>query len=163
MVIHLLEQSPSHAVRVTAPFTQGGLWCGATGETILDKSHTSPVDCCLLPVSTAATHLFSFPRKENANRVLLPAPDSIWRQCVTNSVAYRAFPLGNDGSDLNYLTVPMKISLRFRRRDIFTGCRGLYERSTAKTRKNDKILPSVEGILPPGGSGSRQERGSQRR
>ena len=38
MVIHLLEQSPSHAVRVTAPFTQGGLWCGATGETILYKS-----------------------------------------------------------------------------------------------------------------------------
>ena len=32
MVIRLLEQSPSHAVRVTAPFTQGGLWCGATGE-----------------------------------------------------------------------------------------------------------------------------------
>ena len=32
MVIRLLEQSPSHAVRVAAPFTQGGLWCGATGE-----------------------------------------------------------------------------------------------------------------------------------
>ena len=46
MVIRLLEQSPSHAVRVTAPFTQGGLWCNATGENILDKSRASPVDCC---------------------------------------------------------------------------------------------------------------------
>ena len=41
-------------------------------------------------------------------RVLSPAPDSIWRQCVTNSVAYRAFPLGNDGSDLDCFTAPKK-------------------------------------------------------
>ena len=49
MVIHLLEQSPSHAVRVTAPFTQGGLWCGAAGETNLDKSRASPGDYCSPP------------------------------------------------------------------------------------------------------------------
>ena len=70
MVIHLLEQSPSHAVRVTAPFTQGGLCCGATGETILDKSRASPVDCCPCP-ARRARHLGFRPFPgENANESL---------------------------------------------------------------------------------------------
>ena len=44
-------------VSVPAPFTQGGLWCGATGETILDKSRSVRwiVVCRRLD---SATHLF---------------------------------------------------------------------------------------------------------
>ena len=68
MVIHLLEQSPSHAVRVTAPFTQGGLWCGATGETILDKSRASPVDCFSMRARPHRHNHFRFLlERENVN------------------------------------------------------------------------------------------------
>ena len=75
MVIHLLEQSPSHAVRVTAPFTQGGLWCGATGETILDKSPASPVDCCLPPAGRRQLHSFALRAKPNFSADISPFID----------------------------------------------------------------------------------------
>ena len=62
---------------------------------MVDTADLKSSDACVVPV-----------------RVRPPAPDSIWRQCVTNSVAYRAFPLGNDGSDLDCFTAPESRSPR---------------------------------------------------
>ena len=62
MVIRLLEQSPSHAVRVP-PLHKGAFGAVQPGKTILDKSPASPVDCCSLSARRKRHHNFASHRE----------------------------------------------------------------------------------------------------